>query len=234
MCGCMLSYQCQRPCRLCWISNEKCNDPTARSEGRLEDDMRIAVTQLLDGFDNGAVSKGQRDALLKSMSAKPVRVGFWGAPFGSPQGIYGATPPELLHQYDLGLCKKAWEMIMAMMKSESDHGLTPGITFQAKMELLDDRVKRIQVRHSAENISRVRFPNGVSNISYMRAHEYPSLMLLIALALGTAANDETLLTNRKRKQVVHVLMLLVALRRKLWAKTITAADLNQLEEQIQM
>ena len=123
---------------------------------------------------------------------------------------------------------------MAMMKSESEQGKTPGRTFVTKMEDLDERVKRILVRHSCKEHSRVRFPNGVSNISYMRAHEYPSLMLVMALALGTKADDESLITNRKRKKVVHVLMLLVALRRKLWSKVLTEDDLTALEDQIAM
>ena len=53
--------------------------------------------------------KELKDA-LHAISASMVLPATWDRPFGANRhGVYGATPPEILHQYDLGLLKTTWE-----------------------------------------------------------------------------------------------------------------------------
>ena len=55
-------------------------------------------------------TKAQLKAALHEISAANIIPGTWDLPFGSNvHGIYGATPPEMLHQYDLGLLRTTWE-----------------------------------------------------------------------------------------------------------------------------
>ena len=50
------------------------------------------------------------EAAVLAMSAAAVIPATWDLPYGSnPHGVYGATPPEMLHQYDLGLLRTTWE-----------------------------------------------------------------------------------------------------------------------------
>ena len=59
-----------------------------------------------------------RTALQKEYSALELYPATWDLPYGSNhQGIYGATPPELLHQYDLGILKHAHTCFLAMVKN---------------------------------------------------------------------------------------------------------------------
>ena len=71
--------------------------------------------QQLQDLQNGVeVPHGNSEKALKAalhdISAAAIRPGTWNLPFGSNvYGIYGATPPEMLHQYDLGLLRTTWE-----------------------------------------------------------------------------------------------------------------------------
>ena len=39
-------------------------------------------------------------------------------PFGdNPGGVYGATPSEMLHQFDLGIIKHAYTCMLRLIKS---------------------------------------------------------------------------------------------------------------------
>lgn len=78
-----------------------------------------------------------------------------------------------------------------------------------------------------------RFPNGASKIPYMRAHEYPALMLHLALAIGTG-KEETLLSLRKKRQVVECLMCVIRLRKNLWVDELKESVLIKLDDFIRM
>ena len=69
------------------------------------------LQDLQDGVDipPGNSEKALKEA-LHQISAALIRPATWDLPFGSNvYGIYGATPPEMLHQYDLGLLRTTWE-----------------------------------------------------------------------------------------------------------------------------
>ena len=71
------------------------------------------LKHLKDDDDNGAPPANtakELEAALLAMSAAEIIPATWDLPYGSnPHGVYGATPPEILHQYDLGLLRTTWE-----------------------------------------------------------------------------------------------------------------------------
>ena len=71
------------------------------------------LKHLEDDEDNGippANTRKELEAALLAMSAAAIIPATWDLPYGSnPHGVYGATPPEILHQYDLGLLRTTWE-----------------------------------------------------------------------------------------------------------------------------
>lgn len=107
LCALSLGRLCHRPCRNCWITNEKCSDITARGMPRSVAHMKglvLPLTRIIDKRVKNMIGKARLG--LTKISAKGVYCAFWDAPFGaSPGGIYTGTPPELLHHYDLGLLK---------------------------------------------------------------------------------------------------------------------------------
>ena len=87
---------------------------------RVEDEVRQTVEPLLDIIENtvrGQVMLAREK--LNALSFRPVRSSLWGMPFGDNKyGVYGCTPPELLHQYDLGIIKHAYNCMLALIKEE--------------------------------------------------------------------------------------------------------------------
>jgi hypothetical protein len=82
----------------------------------MQGDIVQQLKDLEKGDSDGAgaaspenTEKALRDA-LHAISASEIIPATWDLPFGAnPHGVFGATPPEMLHQYDLGLLKTTWE-----------------------------------------------------------------------------------------------------------------------------
>ena len=75
----------------------------------------------------GDFTKGDLEEKLKAISAQSYRPSTWGLPFGANKnGIYSACPPEMLHQFDLGLLREVWKGIMKLIKDEATEAGTPG------------------------------------------------------------------------------------------------------------
>lgn len=155
LCCLTLSYKAQRPCRFCWVSNENCSDPHAKAKRRLWGEMSTYQRKVFGEYDSGGLTKAELESKLAIVSSRNVRSGFDGVPFGSPYGIYGACPVEVLHHFDLGICNKMWEFILALMKDESNSLITK-TKFKKKMEVLDARLQSFKVRHSVKDLPKER------------------------------------------------------------------------------
>ena len=156
LCCLALSYQAQRPCRFCWVSNENCANPKASADRRLESEMSAYRRKAFDEHNSGGTTKSELESKLSVVSSRNVRTGFKGVPFGSPYGIYGACPVEVLHHFDLGVCNKIWSFILALMKDESNRKVTLS-SYKKKMEILDERLSSFRVRHCVQDLPKERF-----------------------------------------------------------------------------
>lgn len=233
MCGLSLGAYCHSPCRICWVGIDDCNDPYAIAEKRTVDKMKqltAPIFRILEDRVPGRV-EAARKALVK-ISAKGVRPFTWEIPFGStPYGPYGATPPELLHQFDLGLLKTTYGYILKMMKAEATGNI--GVSYAERMRIMDQRLICFNVRHCDGDMPRVGFSNGASEITNFRASEFEPLMwqMLIVLGVGT---DAALLSIPVKREVVAAVFELLLLRAMIWKPAISELDMPAIEFTIPM
>ena len=159
---------------------------------------------IVDELENmtGAFTKGELEAKLVAISAQPYRPSTWGLPFGAnTAGIYSACPPEMLHQFDLGIYREVWKGIMKLIKDEATEARKPGdftrrcgvldfIEYQpnfnlwCRLRILDGRFQKLEVRHSVEDMPREKFNRGGSSITGMRADQFNGLMWQYLVVLG--------------------------------------------------
>ena len=72
---------------------------------------------------------------LSELSLLPVRNGTYGAPFGDQQGIInGACPPDMLHQFLLGLCKYVFLWVVEMISTAGNEGGRSGSLRLAELD----------------------------------------------------------------------------------------------------
>lgn len=125
----------------------------------------------------GTVVQARKRA--KSLSYQPVLNPLWELPMGSNlQGIYAATPPELLHQYGLGIEKRAFEFTWELMK-QIDQANHRGPA--KNKEELDRRISAFNTRHADAEMPRYKFGAGVHKLAYVSASEYRALMYQVGV-----------------------------------------------------
>ena len=114
---------------------------------------------------------------MQSISINAVRNTLWKLPYGdSVQGIFGATPPELLHQYGLGIEKNAvhhtWELVATTCTAR-------GGRFDLPKQLLDARFAAFNYRHVDPEKPKFRFPKGTYELAYLTSKEYSAIVLQV-------------------------------------------------------
>lgn len=177
--------------------------------------------KIMENRTSNMVTKARE--VLRKLSMKHIRPSTWGVPYGANiHGVYGATPPELLHQFDLGLLKKTYEMLLAMIKDESEQG---GLSYAHRMRILDSRLLAFNIRHCDSDMPRKRFTSGASEFVGFRASEFPPLIWEMLIVLGTGNDTSLLGPPTKKREVVSTLYALMMLRSLLWRDEHAEADL---------
>ena len=98
----------------------------------------------------------------------------WNLPYGdSIQGIFGATPVELLHQFGLGLEKKAFDHTWDCVAEAAE---IRGSRFDGPKQQLDARFADFNVRHADTEMPRNAFYGGTYELPYLMSKEYTALM----------------------------------------------------------
>jgi hypothetical protein len=208
---------------------------------------------IVDELENmtGAFTKGELEAKLVAISAQPYRPSTWGLPFGAnTAGIYSACPPEMLHQFDLGIFREVWKGIMKLIKDEATEARKPGdltrrcgvldfIEYQpnfnlwCRLRILDGRFQKLEVRHSVEDMPREKFNRGGSSITGMRADQFNGLMWQYLVVLGIEdPSDVSVMTAANKGRVSICIHALVSLRERLWKKEISESEVVELETDI--
>ena len=154
VCNQRMNSKCQRPCRFCWIHRDNCNNPDAAADVRTAEDNMNIVADLKSKLPN--MSKKEVEASLKEVSLSCLHNGLWGAPFGHPVelGVNGAALPDMLHQYLLGILKKAFTYTLSTIKY---YGSQKGnLPTKLRMIELDKRFKTLNVKHCDAHMPRHR------------------------------------------------------------------------------
>lgn len=219
---------------MCWIRRENSNDPYIVAAPRTVAKMKELSEPCLKILENRERKriKVAKDA-LKQISMKHIRPATWEIPLGAnPKGIYGATPPEMLHQFDLGLLKRTHELLLAMMKAEADERI--GTSFALRKRIMDSRLMAFNVRHCDNTMPRKRFTSGASEIVGFRAVEFAPLMWQLMVIMGTGTDGSLLYVLEKKRSVVKLLYTLMMLRTSLWKTSHSEADLPALDFTVRM
>lgn len=197
--GVFNNWSVEKPCRLCEVSFENCDDPNCNAHLRKQSEQRELIetcTKIIGERAYGTVT-GAREK-LKKKSLKPVLNAFWDLPCGGTEenGIYLACFPEKLHQLEGGLMKIFMQAFREFFKSQ--YPARNGVT--AALQKLDRRARnlaRFLSRQSDRSVPAKRFSKGVTDITGLRSQEFPPLVLLLVCTIG---NDETIILNRSARK----------------------------------
>ena len=136
--------------------------------------------------------EGKTKEELDEFSFYPINNCFSQLSFGGdPRGIYGATPAEILHAVELGLCEylaEAVDLIFTQTSLDSISYVVAGIY----------RDNRRQSERDVPSI--VAFRNGLTSVAKLKATERFSRVYVLLLALSNSHLVKDLCT-RKRKRL---------------------------------
>lgn len=182
MTGCYGTANCAFPCRICWTPRADLANPRAAVPGslRIQDDIIRVIEEHVSVIEAGVQGTiGAAKAALKAISMNGYRNALWKLPFGdSVQGIFGATPPELLHQYGLGIEKNAvqhtWELVAQACTNR-------GGQFDLPKQLLDSRFAAFNYRHADPEKPKFRFAVGTYELAFLTSKEYSAIVLQVCM-----------------------------------------------------
>jgi len=153
--------------------------------------------------------------LAKKLSVNVIINALWYVPWGASKGgVYHGTPPELLHQFLLGLLKCAflWAWQIVLLPPKKKNAATN----------LDNRFMDFNTKHNDKSIWVRHYPAGTKNLPMLEAKEYIGLVFQMIICLGTT---ETFLNADSLQKVQRALCLLLILHDALWER-------EKLDEQL--
>jgi hypothetical protein len=208
LCGVRAQVNSKHPCRFCLCPGADMNDPDVdvRDLERTVSFMRSAtmcVTKLKNTPGERTFGgKMETELSLNAGTYNPL----WDIPFGAnPRGIYGACPPELLHQYLLGIMKNAYTWTWAVINAQHP---VRGSGMSTTACQVDDRFKQFETRHVDPELPVKRFRKGVLKLPYLEGKEYRALLLQFIPVIGVT---DLILPQPQRQSVQAVLWLVLEL-----------------------
>ena len=144
-------------------------------------DTELQVREQLIIIDNGIHGTvGDARNTLRRLSLVAWKNTLWRIPYGdSAQGIFGATPPELLHQYGLGIEKKAFDHTWKLV---ADTATRRRVRLDGPKQALDSRFAMFNCRHADPELPRAHFGSGTYQLSFLTSKEYTALIFQVSLA----------------------------------------------------
>jgi hypothetical protein len=222
-------------CRVCFTESRYFCNPFVNTAGHFRHDTGpngdqeylreyIAAAEANKQIDgrgrSGGFTAAQIENRGKDLSLHVVRNPLWQVPFGANlMGTHGATPPELLHQWQLGMMKYAWEfvwLIVAHGRTEvSQESRSAKRTHPRQLEL-DTRFKHINARHADPDLPRKTFDDGGKELNRIEGTHYRALMFHLIVCIGT---EGEIVTDRSiAEKVIHVLHQLIDLGDRLMSR----------------
>jgi hypothetical protein len=203
---------CQLHCRFCLIAKHDRHLPVTGLP-RLEAETMREVLSLKAILD--AHKKGQRDGAsaareeLKKISIHPLVNAFWGVDFGvTRRGIYGALPPEVLHQLEKGLMMYYHIQLVEEIRNQGGDALVSELDRKARL------LAPFLQHQSERSIKTKSFHRGISDIPKLSAQEMPAVLLMIIACVG---DDDAFLPRAKARQWTSLAWSLLILRSYLMA-----------------
>lgn len=163
--------------------------------------------------------------LSKQFSYHLCKNSFWKIPICSNEGIYGITPPDLLHQFKLGILKYVVKWTTEMIQEINGNS-------KEQLSLMDSRIMNFNTRTAWNGIDICSFKNGIVNVSHFEGKHYLSMVYQIMISIGI---NHKIITNpsisiKYHNCINHIL--------KLWSflnnKSINENQIQILEDQIKI
>ena len=185
LCGQRMSEGAHMPCRFCWIRRAQANDPYAIAAVRTADQNRALGAPWRELAEKKGKNVGKVENELRALSLAHGENGIWGVPFGLEsvqRGINGATAPDMLHQFLLGLMKMAFVFTLKAIKEHGKKKGTRSVTL--RLQELDRRFSVFDTRHGDSSLPTHRFSTGVSKLTSITDSEFIPLCWQMQAALG--------------------------------------------------
>jgi len=167
--------------------------------------MRVLGTAL--GEKKG--TKGLSTAAKRQETEVSLQGGrnpLWDLPYGAnPRGVYGACPPEVLHQYLMGIMKYAYVFTWNKIDGSSP---STGKGKSATATRVDERFKLFDDRHVDPELPRRKFRKGVYELPYLEGKDYRALLLQFIVVLGV---DGRILDRQEAADLQGVLWMICEL-----------------------
>ena len=187
MCGVRASVASKYPCRFCWCPGHQMNDPDCDVNSILRG--ATEMRHLCSNVQEVKETKGHKvrgGALETKWSVRAKQNPLWDLPYGAnPRGLFGACPPELLHQYLLGMMKYAYKFTWNLIESYSP---SAGSAMSATACRVDQRFKWFNTRHVDPELPRIRFRKGARELKKLEGKDYRALVLQFIVVLGVGGN----------------------------------------------
>ena len=102
----------------------------------------------------------------------------WDIPYGhNVHGVFEATPPELLHQWCLGIEKYAFQFVRGLIEKIAKESKRIPTSIVDK---LDWHIASFNNGHSDATMPMKRFPIGAYKLPYLQATEYHALIYIVS------------------------------------------------------
>jgi hypothetical protein len=137
MCTQMLSWLTRCPCRFCWVSRWGCRDgvtigaPRTALQNREIAEPAVQTLSRKTKKNKDKMAPAEKREFTKACAAAterlvecslmPVINGTSRVPFGDDMGVNGATAPDMLHQFALGLICNAVKWTIELIKRAGDY-----------------------------------------------------------------------------------------------------------------
>ncbi|MGH3053351.1 MAG: hypothetical protein ACRDL7_00040 [Gaiellaceae bacterium] len=227
------SAKLKRMLRDCNVPTEHGDDPFFKCTKTRVQDIRAVVDPAIlacgmfgDGTLN-AEQRGKQQQALKNISQHPVASAYWKFSFGKG-GVHQSVPHEILHVFYLGLFKRMLHAIynhskvpeelkdwLSERKKHSELGsltnrpnkLSKSRTF--RVHEFERRVRKVSFdasRQSDRDFSKPPFRHGVTKLTRLNGQEYPGLILISVVCMGSILDEDTYAEARKVEAKYSLLM----------------------------
>jgi hypothetical protein len=170
------------------------SDPLFDHTGHIRDAQQMRkLATTIHTLKNIPRRKGEAERLETKYGLHANLNPLWDLPYGAnPAGIYGACPPELLHQYQLGIMKYAYQFTWARINGSSP---VAGTAKTATAMRVDDRFKGFADRHADPELPRNKFRKGVYDLPYLQGKEYRALLMQVCVCVCVCVCAHTTTTT---------------------------------------
>ena len=179
LCGQLHSCMTAFPCRLCLVPGPELSNPVAWFPPKTSTLMETLLAPELAALraNAGGITEARKNAanLSVMLSENVLRK----LPLGAnPQGLNGACPPEMLHQYGLGIEKKAFHYAMEIV---TRLGVMTNKVSSVAKHAFDHRFVTFNCRHSDVEMPKHRSRAGAYKLSFLSAKKYKALLYQVIL-----------------------------------------------------